>query len=55
MVGVMQADPADAGGLGLLDRHVRGLLDHQMAHAVVAVEQRGGGEFAIDRHVGGRR
>ena len=35
-----RADPADAGCFGLFDRKLGGAPHHQMAHAVVAVDQR---------------
>ena len=41
-----RADPADAGGLGLLDREVRGAAHHQVAHGIVAVDQRRRGPVA---------
>ena len=40
MVAHARADPADAGCLGLLDGELGGASHHQMAHAVVAVDQR---------------
>ena len=43
MVGAPHADPADARLARDLDREIGGVGHHQMAHAVVAVDQRGRG------------
>ncbi|MFZ1152344.1 MAG: hypothetical protein WAR76_21860 [Xanthobacteraceae bacterium] len=40
MIAHARPDPANACHLGLLDRQFRGAPHHQMAHAIVAVNQR---------------
>ena len=40
MVAHAGADPTDAGGLGLLDSEMGSLAHYQVAHGVVAVDQR---------------
>ena len=46
-----RANPADAGRLGLVDGELRGAAHHQMAHGVVAVDQRRRGPVADDADV----
>ena len=41
-----RADPADAGRLGFLDGEMCGAAHHQMAHGIVAIEQRRRGPVA---------
>ena len=41
-----RADPADAGRLGLFDGEMRGAAHHQVAHGIVAVDQRRRGPVA---------
>ena len=52
MVRAARADPADAGIAGKLDRGLGGARHHQMAHAVVAVDQRGRCRGLLDADVG---
>ena len=52
MVRAAHADPADAGVARELDRGLGGARHHQMAHAVVAVDQRGRGRGLLDPDVG---
>ena len=41
MIGIPRADPADAGRARQLDREIGRVGHHQMADAVVAIDQRG--------------
>ncbi len=52
MVGELRVDPADAGRARFLDCDPGGAAHHQMAHAVVAVDQRGRGLLAHHADVG---
>ena len=52
MIAHARADPADAGGLGLLDRQMRGAAHDQVAHGIVAVDERGRGPVADHADVG---
>ena len=54
MIAHARADPGDALRLGLLDRRLRRKLHHQMADAVVAIDQRGGRPILHDADVGAR-
>ena len=48
MVAHSRAHPGNACGFGLLDRRHRGKTHDQMAHAVVAVDERGGRTLLYD-------
>ena len=39
MVGVHRSDPGNTGRLGFFDGQLGGLFHHQMAHAVIAIDQ----------------
>ena len=52
MVAVLRVDPGDAGGARLFDRDLGGALHDEVAHAVVAVQQRGRGLLAHHADVG---
>jgi hypothetical protein len=52
MIAHARADPTDPRLLRLLDREFRGATHHQMAHAVVAVEERGRGPLFDNPDVG---
>ena len=52
MVRAAHADPADPGVTGEIDRRFGGARHHQMAHAVVAIDQRGRGRGLFDADVG---
>src|SRR5512138_294744 len=51
VIAVMHANPRNAGALRLFDRFQRGGPHHDMAHAVVAVEERHAVALALDTYV----
>ena len=48
VIAMLDADPGDTDVAGFLDRFFRREAHHQMAHAVVAVDQRHTRRFALD-------
>ena len=52
MVAPLRTHPRHTGGLGFFYRFFGGEFHHQMAHAVVAVDQRHSRRFTLNRDVG---